>query len=82
MFAQDDNQSAHKTLNLSIILISKHQRKANNANSFSKLKVLEYSADDEFIYTIAELRIQLYALREGKDFFMSRYFMGQLTSYE
>lgn len=51
MFAQDDNQSAHKTLNLSIILISKHQRKANNANSFSKLKVLEYSADDEFIYT-------------------------------
>lgn len=51
MFAQDDNQSAHKTLNLSIILISKHQCKANNANSFSKLKVLEYSADDEFIYT-------------------------------
>ena len=51
MFAQDDNQSAHKTLNLSIILISKHQWKANNANSLSKLKVLEYSADDEFIYT-------------------------------
>ena len=51
MFAQDDNQSAHKTLNLSIILISKHQFKANNANSFSNLKVLEYSADDEFIYT-------------------------------
>ena len=34
------------------------------------------------LYILAELRIQQYALREGKDFFMSQYFMGQLTSYE
>lgn len=71
MFAQDDNQSAHKTLNLSIILISKHQCKANNANSFSKLKVLEYS--------VAELRIQLYALREGKDFFYESVLHGSVS---